>query len=88
MTITKPKHSGLSSHSSLENTRHPTVGKHVPPDGIRWNRMQDAENRLIAEPARIGTDRLGGQRCKYAEKSYEYKYDLGHSFLYYVVVVE
>ena len=23
-----------------------------------WNRMEDAENRLIAEPAPIGTDRL------------------------------
>ena len=45
-----------------------------------WNRMEDAENRLIAEPAPIGTDRLGGQRCKYAEKSYMYKYDLGHTF--------
>ena len=42
--------------------------------------MQDAENRLIAEPAPIGADRLGGQRCKYAEKSYGYKYDLGHKF--------
>ena len=41
--------------------------------------MQDAENRLIAEPAPIGTNRLGGQRCKYAEKSYRYKYDLGHT---------
>ena len=43
--------------------------------------MEDAENRLITEPALIGTDRLEGQRCKYAEKSYLYKYDLGHSFL-------
>ena len=63
------------------------VGKHVPPDGTGWNRMQDAENRLIAEPAPIGTDRLGGQRCKYAEKSYRYKYDLGHRFQVSVVVV-
>ena len=23
------------------------VGKHVPPDGTGWNRMQDVENRLI-----------------------------------------
>ena len=44
-----------------------------------WNRMEDAENRLITEPAPIGTDRLEGQRCKYAEKSYGYKYDLGHT---------
>ena len=51
-------------------------------------RMDDVENRLIAEPAPIGTDRLGGQRCKYAEKSYEYKYDLGHSFHDDDVVVE
>ena len=43
-----------------------------------WNWMEDAENRLIAKPAPIGTDRLGGQRCKYAEKSHMYKYDLGH----------
>ena len=41
--------------------------------------MEDAENRLITEPASIGTDRLEGQRCKYAEKSYMYKYDLGHT---------
>ena len=40
--------------------------------------MEDAENRLIAEPAPIDTDQLEGQRCKYAEKSYLYKYDLGH----------
>ena len=40
--------------------------------------MEDAENRLITEPAPIGSDRLEGQRCKYAEKSYMYKYDLGH----------
>mgnify|MGYP000647984854 CR=1 FL=1 len=43
-------------------------------------RMEDAENRLITEPAPIGSDRLEGQRCKYAEKSYMYKYDLGHTF--------
>mgnify|MGYP000662730334 CR=1 FL=1 len=43
-------------------------------------RMEDAENRLITEPAPIGSDRLEGQRCKYAEKSYMYKYDLGHVF--------
>ena len=41
-------------------------------------RMEDAENRLITEPAPIGSDRLEGQKCKYAEKSYMYKYDLGH----------
>ena len=41
-------------------------------------RMEDAENRLITESAPIGSDRLEGQRCKYAEKSYMYKYDLGH----------
>ena len=35
------------------------VGKHVPPDGTGWNRMQDAENRLIAEPAPIGTEPIG-----------------------------
>ena len=46
----------------------------------RWNRMEDVENRLIREPAPMGTDRLEGQRCKYAEKSYMYKYDLGHTF--------
>ena len=40
--------------------------------------MEDAENRLIIEPAPIGTDRLEGQRCKYAEKLYMYKYDLGY----------
>ena len=50
--------------------------------------MEDAENRLIAEPAPIGTDRLGGQRCKYAEKSYMYKYDFGHiSFVSVVYIV-
>ena len=48
-------------------------------------RMEDAENRLITEPALIGSDRLEGQRCKYAEKSYMYKYDLGHILLYRVV---
>ena len=52
-----------------------------------WNRMEDAENRLIAEPAPIGTDRLGRHRCKYAEKSYMYKYDLGHTFCVCRVVV-
>ena len=48
--------------------------------------MEDAENRLSTEPAPIGSDRLEGQKCKYAEKSYMYKYDLGHTFL--VVVVD
>ena len=54
-----------------------------------WNQMEDADNRLITEPAPIGTDRLEGQRCKYAEKSYTYKYDLGTGFQsscqYYIV---
>ena len=36
---------------------------------------------------KIGTDRLRGQRCKYAEKSYMYKYDLGHRFHTVVIVV-
>ena len=40
--------------------------------------MEDVENRLITESAPIGSDRLEGQRCKYAKKSYMYKYDLGH----------
>ena len=35
------------------------VGKHVPPDGTGWNRMKDAENRLIAEPAPIGAEPIG-----------------------------
>ena len=48
--------------------------------------MEDAENRLITEPAPIGSDRLEGQRCKYAEKSYMYKYDLGHILSKVVVV--
>ena len=42
--------------------------------------MEDAENRLITEPAPIGSDRLERQRCKHAEKPYTYKYDLGHTF--------
>ena len=50
-------------------------------------RMEDAKNRLIAEPAPIGSDRLEGQRCKYAEKSYMYKYDLGHILLDTIAVV-
>ena len=33
------------------------VGKHVPPDVTGWNRMQDAENRLIVEPAPDRKDR-------------------------------
>ena len=41
-------------------------------------RMEDAENRLIAESVPIGFNRLEGHLCKYAEKSYRYKYDLGH----------
>ena len=44
-------------------------------------RMEDAENRLSTKPAPIGFDRLEGQRCKYAKKSYMYKYDLGHILL-------
>ena len=40
--------------------------------------MDDTENRLIQEPVPIGSDRLEGHICKYAEKSYMYKYDLGH----------
>ena len=46
--------------------------------------MEDTENRLISEPAPIGSDRLEGHICKYAEKSYRYKYDLGHILLYVV----
>ena len=42
--------------------------------------MEDVENRLITEPAPIVSDRLEGRKCKYAEKSYIYKYDLGHIF--------
>ena len=49
--------------------------------------MEDVENRLNLELAPIGSDRLEGHRCKYAEKSYMYKYDLGH-ILFYVFVVE
>ena len=41
-------------------------------------RMDDTENRLIQELVPIGYDRLEGHICKYAEKSYMYKYDLGH----------
>ena len=42
-------------------------------------------NEKCREPAhrRTGPDRyrpIGRQECKYAEKSYKYKYDLGHSF--------
>ena len=48
--------------------------------------MEDTENRLISEPVPIGSDRLEGHICKYAEKSYMYKYDLGHILLYVVVV--
>ena len=44
-------------------------------------RMEDTENRLISEPVPIGFDRLEGHICKYAEKSYMYKYDLGHILL-------
>ena len=40
--------------------------------------MEDTEKRLISEPAPIGSDRLEGHICKYAVKSYMYKYDLGH----------
>ena len=50
--------------------------------------MEDAENRLITEPAPIGTDRLEGQRCKYAEKSYGYKYDLGHTLCSLCIIVK
>ena len=50
-------------------------------------RMEDTENRLISEPAPIGSDRLEGHICKYAEKSYMYKYDLGHILLDTAVVV-
>ena len=41
-------------------------------------RMEDAENRLNFEPAPIGSTDCCGHLCKYAEKSYMYKYDLGH----------
>ena len=37
-------------------------------------RMEDKENRLIPEPVPIDWE---GHICKYAEKSYMYKYDLG-----------
>ena len=40
--------------------------------------MDDTENWLIQESVPIGSDRLEGHICKYAEKSYMYKYDLGH----------
>ena len=43
-------------------------------------RMEDTENRLISEPVPIGSNRLEGHICKYAEESYVYKYDLGHIF--------
>ena len=50
-------------------------------------RMEDKENRLIPEPVLIDWE---GHICKYAEKSYMYKYDLGHilSVCSVVVVVE
>ena len=48
--------------------------------------MEEGENRLMSEPAPIGPDRLDGHICKYAEKSYMYKYDLGHILLVVVVV--
>ena len=49
--------------------------------------MEDTENRLISEPVPIGSDRLEGHICKYAEKSYMYKYDLGNILLKCVVIV-
>ena len=54
------------------------VGKHVPPDGIgcKMQRTDSLQNRPRSE----------GQKCKYAEKSYKYKYDLGQSFFIAVVI--
>ena len=49
--------------------------------------MEDAENRLNLEPAPIGSDQLEGKRCKYDEKSYMYKYDLGHISKWVVVAL-
>ena len=36
---------------------------------------------FFTTPVPIGSDRLEGHICKYAEKSYMYKYDLGHILL-------
>ena len=44
--------------------------------------MKDAENRPRSVP-----NRSEGQTCKYAEKSYKYKYDLGHRFYRVVIIV-
>ena len=59
-----------------------SVGKHVPPDGTGWKeqRTGSSQNRPRSVP-----NRPEGQRCKYVEKSYMYKYDLGH--ISYIVVV-
>ena len=59
------------------------VGKHVPPDGTgcKIQRTGSPQNRPRSVP-----NRSEGQKCKYAEKSYKYKYDLGHSFHNVVVI--
>ena len=75
MSISTIQH--RSMHQRQPDTDRPWCWETCPSG---WNRMEDAKNRLITEPAPIGTDRLEGQRCKYAEKSYMYKYDLGHTF--------
>ena len=43
----------------------------MEPDGTGWKmqRTGSLQNRPRSE----------GQKCKYAEKSYKYKYDLGHN---------
>ena len=57
---------------------HITVGKHVPPDGTgrKMQRTGSSQNQPRSVP-----NRSEGQRCKYAEQSYGYKYDLGHSIV-------
>ena len=58
--------------------KHLFVGKHVPPDGTgcKMQRTGSQQNRPRSVP-----NRSEGQKCKYAEKLYKHKYDLGHNFM-------
>ena len=73
----EPSRNSASTSSARGTYNDVSVGKHVPPDGTgcKMQRTGSSQNWPRSVP-----NRSEGQRCKYAEKSYMYKYDLGHRF--------
>ena len=93
MLLVEDNHAGGSTSRHTDNKMLYTARRKIvlgnmslrmEPDGTgcKTQRTGSSQNR-----PRSVQNRSEGQRCKYAEKSYMYKYDLGHRFYTVVVIV-